>query len=190
MIDTILIAGLGNPGSEYDRTPHNLGREIVEALASSLDLPNFEFEKKFNSRVTSGPHINHKLILVLPETQMNLSGNAVSALAGFHKITPNDIWIIHDDADIPAGNVRISLSGRSAGHHGLDSIMDRLGAADFWRFRLGIAPQEPLILPLEAYVLKKNAISEDLSALIIAKTLRLINMALKNGIAEAQKAAE
>ncbi|HZQ29908.1 MAG TPA: aminoacyl-tRNA hydrolase [Patescibacteria group bacterium] len=141
----ILIVGLGNPGEQYEKTRHNLGFMVLEHF-----LKDFEQEKKtewensakFKSDIAQinwQPQSSSmvKVILVKPKTYMNNSGMAVSLLTSFYKVKPSDIWIIHDDFDLPLGSMRIRFGGASAGHHGIDSIIQALGTDRFWRFRLG-----------------------------------------------------
>lgn len=183
----IILVGLGNPGNEFMDTPHNLGRLCVECFTEQAGLPDFTAEKKFTALTSTSEVSGQKVVALLPETFMNKSGEAVAAAANFYKVSPENIWAAHDDIDLPLGSVRISFDGGSAGHHGIESIVEKLGTPNFWRFRIGIAPQEPIREPLDVYVLRKNAIETDIANEIVRKTAALITNALENGIAEAQK---
>ena len=136
--DIKLIVGLGNPGSEYRGTRHNAGADFVEELAKACGMP-MQAESRFfglASRVTLS---GHDLRLLIPTTFMNLSGKAVAAMAGFFKITPEQILIAHDELDIPSGSARFKQGGGHGGHNGLRDIVPALGNnKDFHRLRIGI----------------------------------------------------
>ena len=133
-----LIAGLGNPGSEYRGTRHNAGADFVEELARQSGA-SLQPESKFfglSSRVTVA---GHDLRLLIPTTFMNRSGKAVAAMAGFYKIAPEEILIAHDELDIPAGTARFKQGGGHGGHNGLRDIVPALGNnKNFHRLRIGI----------------------------------------------------
>mgnify|MGYP001610017430 CR=1 FL=1 len=129
-----LVAGLGNPGEQYKGTRHNIGRETLLAWQKSGGFADFEFNKKFHALVSK----NKKAVLLLPETMMNKSGNAVAPAARFYKMKSKDVFVIHDDADILLGRAKLSFGKRSAGHKGVESVRRALGTWDFWRFRIGI----------------------------------------------------
>lgn len=145
-----LIVGLGNPGEKYEKTRHNLGFVIVEHFLKDFQSARdtlWENSSKFKSEIAqiewqrrshrSGQASLEKVILVKPKTFMNNSGMAVQLLASFFKLPPSDIWIVHDDIDLPLGAMKIRFGGASAGHHGVESIMSALSTDKFWRFRLG-----------------------------------------------------
>lgn len=132
-----LIVGLGNPGREYEATRHNAGFWWVDAVAAAKSA-SFKPEKKFHGEAVRLAANNREVWLLKPETFMNLSGRAVSALAGFYKITPDEILVVHDELDLPPGTVRLKKGGGHGGHNGLKDIIAQLGTPDFWRLRLGI----------------------------------------------------
>lgn len=132
-----LIVGLGNPGREYEATRHNAGFWWVDAVAAGKSA-SFKPEKKFHGLAARLAANNREVWLLKPETFMNLSGRAVSALAGFYKITPDEILVVHDELDLPPGTVRLKKGGGHGGHNGLKDIIAQLGTPDFWRLRLGI----------------------------------------------------
>jgi peptidyl-tRNA hydrolase, PTH1 family len=147
-----LIVGLGNPGEKYEKTRHNLGFMIVEHFlknfepAGSISWGNSD---KFKSDITQiewqPKHGSlEKVILAKPKTYMNNSGLAVQLLASFFKLPPSDIWIIHDDIDLPLGTMKIRFGGASAGHHGVESILEHLSTDKFWRFRMGVGEKREL----------------------------------------------
>lgn len=152
-----LIIGLGNPDPEYTHTRHNLGREAVKFLRQELKFPEFKFKKKFQAQISEKEFKGQKIILALPETFMNNSGQAARLLAQFYKIAPQDICLIYDDLDLPLGTVRIRAQGASAGHKGVQSAIDSLGSDKFKRLRLGLANKlyAERQIKAEAFVLQK-----------------------------------
>ncbi len=134
-----LIVGLGNPeqkiGERYAHTRHNLGFEVLEHFRKKLNLGEWELNNKFKAELVK---MDGDLLLVRPQTYMNNSGMAVSALANFYKIKPEDVVVIHDEMDLPLGQIKIRLGGAAAGHHGVESIISLLGNDKFIRIRLGI----------------------------------------------------
>lgn len=141
----ILIVGLGNPGEKYEATRHNLGFMVLEHFLKDFQVEQkteWENFTKFKSDIVQldwQPKLgdSQKVILVKPKTYMNNSGMAVALVSSFYKIAPSNIWIIHDDFDLPMGSMKIRLGGASAGHHGVESIIASLNSDKFWRFRLG-----------------------------------------------------
>lgn len=132
-----LIAGLGNPGPEYELTRHNAGAWFVEQIAATT-ASTLSFNKKFHG-LTCKTEINqHECHLLIPTTFMNLSGQSVLALANFYKILPQEILVAHDDLDLPIGTIKLKLGGGHGGHNGLRDIISRLGTNDFVRLRIGI----------------------------------------------------
>ncbi len=130
-----LLVGLGNPGAEYAATRHNIGFMALDRVQVALDAD--KWEKKFSGFATTATVAGEKLLLLKPQTFMNLSGQSVQAASTFHKIAPADIFVFHDELELGAGRVRVKQGGGSAGHNGLKSIDSHLGA-DYWRVRLGI----------------------------------------------------
>lgn len=128
-----LIVGLGNPGSEYERTRHNVGFWFIDQLADKLRV-TLAPEGKFFGRVGR----TGDLWLLQPTTFMNRSGQSVAALAQFYKIAPAEILVVHDELDLPPGGIRLKQGGGNGGHNGLKDIQARLSTPDFWRLRLGI----------------------------------------------------
>jgi PTH1 family peptidyl-tRNA hydrolase len=132
-----LMVGLGNPGSEYTATRHNAGFWWVDAAARQLKATLVP-ERGYHGlaarvNASAGP-----LWLLEPQTYMNLSGKSVAALARFFKIEPQEILVVHDELDLPPGEVKLKLGGGHAGHNGLRDIHAQLGSSDYWRLRLGI----------------------------------------------------
>ena len=132
-----LIVGLGNPGLEYENTRHNVGFELTSAFMKSLTV-SFNRKEKYNSVYWEGRFKGRNLLIQHPQTFMNLSGKAVAALAGNKKILPSEIIAVYDDMDLPLGKIRIRKSGSSAGHRGVESLIEYLGTSAFPRLRIGI----------------------------------------------------
>jgi len=131
-----LIAGLGNPGAKYDKTRHNAGFWWVD-LVARRENASFRRESRFQGSVAKLSLPGGDVWLLKPETFMNLSGQAVAALANYYKIEPKDILIAHDELDLPPGTVRLKFGGGLSGN-GLKSVAASLGTKDFWRLRIGI----------------------------------------------------
>ncbi len=134
----IVIAGLGNPGKEYEKTRHNAGRSAVELVAKQEGFDELVFNKTANAVVGKGAIGSENVTLVLPETMMNLSGKAVSAFVKSPKAAKN-LLIIHDDLDLPLGTVKMVFGRGSGGHKGVESIMRAVKTQDFARIRIGIS---------------------------------------------------
>lgn len=147
-----LIVGLGNPGSLYEKTRHNVGTLFVKQLATNYGVRFLE-EKKFNGLIGNIDINNEKCMVLLPMTFMNLSGNSVYMLSKFYKFSSEEIVIAHDDMDFLPGTVRLKKGGGANGHNGIKSIINTLGTNDFWRIRFGIGKLKDKIDNKE-YVLK------------------------------------
>ena len=131
----LLFAGLGNPGREYADNRHNIGFMVIEAIARVWNFP--AFRKKYQGLVSEGSIGEQRVILLMPQTYMNDSGRSVGEAARFHKITTGDIYVFHDELDLPAGRLRVKMGGGNAGHNGLKSISAHVGN-DYRRIRFGI----------------------------------------------------
>jgi PTH1 family peptidyl-tRNA hydrolase len=131
----LIFAGLGNPGSKYQDNRHNIGFMALDAIQRKL--PFGPWSKKFKSEVSEGEIDGEKVLLMKPQTFMNLSGEAVGDAMRFYKLTPADITVFHDELDLPAGKVRVKVGGGHGGHNGLKSIDAHCGR-DYRRVRLGI----------------------------------------------------
>ncbi len=133
-----LIIGLGNPGKEYEKTRHNVGFMVIDALAKELGA-DFKFQKKFNAEIAQVKLENEDVVLLKPQTFMNLSGTPARAVMDFYKIKPENIVVIHDDKDIMFGDVKYQTDRSAAGHNGIKSIIEHLGTQNFARIRIGVA---------------------------------------------------
>src|SRR5262252_7725911 len=132
-----LIVGLGNPGEQYAATRHNVGWMALEDLANR-GARGERFIKKFHGELARGALGERSCIFLRPQTYMNESGRSVGAAASFFQIPPADVIVLHDELDLPFGEVRVKVGGGHAGHNGLRSVVDELGSPDFVRVRMGI----------------------------------------------------
>jgi len=130
-----LVVGLGNPGAEYSETRHNAGFWFCERLASSLGI-GWSSESRFHGRVAH--YRPAGLWLLMPQTYMNRSGQSVGDFVRFHRVPPDEILIVHDELDIPPGQLRLKFGGGLGGHNGLKDSSAHLGTQDYWRLRIGI----------------------------------------------------
>ncbi len=132
----LLIIGLGNPGKKYANTRHNIGFMVVDRLFNNqvTSGTNWQFSRNFNAFYFK----KGELVFAKPQTFMNASGIAVAKLKNFYQTNLENIWVVHDDIDLPLGKIRIRVGGSSAGHHGINSIIKELGSDNFVRFRMGV----------------------------------------------------
>lgn len=177
----ILFVGLGNPGNSYIYTRHNVGFRVIDHIAQqeSLDISKKSFDAlwcRFNKEVNS-------IILMKPQTFMNLSGRAVRAIASFYKIPPQQIVVVCDDFSIPLGTIRLRKEGSDGGHNGLANIAQELSSKSFNRLRIGVGP-----LPQGAssvdFVMSKFSKTENefLDKTIIPKSFEALMFFLDNGV--------
>jgi PTH1 family peptidyl-tRNA hydrolase len=152
MDPVFLIAGLGNPGREYEGTRHNAGFMVVERLARRWNA-EWGLERKFQARAARVRQEQRQSILCLPQTFMNSSGEAVGALRDFYRVPNERVLVIVDDADLPLGELRLRPSGRSGGHHGLESVEQHLGTQDYARLRVGIGRTDASVREITGHVL-------------------------------------
>ena len=136
-IDLKAIVGLGNPGPKYSETRHNAGFWVVEGVARDCSA-SFALQSKFRSEVTDCIIDGRKIRCQKPETFMNLSGQAVRAMASFYRIEPAQMLIAHDEIDLPPGTIKLKFGGGHGGHNGLRDIISQLGTKDFYRLRIGV----------------------------------------------------
>ncbi|MBC8499303.1 MAG: aminoacyl-tRNA hydrolase [Candidatus Atribacteria bacterium] len=132
-----IVVGLGNPGLKYEFTRHNIGFRIVDNLARDIEA-EFKKVQSYHSLISRGTIGNHKIILVKPQTFMNLSGRAVSKVVSYYKLPLRDLLIVYDDLNLELGQIRIRKNGSAGGHKGMESIMQYLHSEDIPRLRIGI----------------------------------------------------
>lgn len=147
-----LIAGLGNPTREYEKTRHNVGFDTIDVLADRINTD--VAERKFKGLYGKGMLGGEKVILLKPQTFMNLSGESVRAAADFYKIPPDHIIVIYDDISLDVGHLRIRTKGSAGGHNGIKNIIAHLGTQEFPRIKIGVGGKPPR-MDLADYVLSR-----------------------------------
>jgi PTH1 family peptidyl-tRNA hydrolase len=168
-----LFVGLGNPGSEYEATRHNVGFWWVDELARELKAP-LSMDRGYHGLVARTTIHGQTVWLLEPQTFMNLSGKSVAALARFFKIAPEEILVVHDELDVVPGQAKLKFGGSHAGHNGLRDIHAQLGTGDYWRLRLGIG-HPGVKSEVINWVLKKPAPEQrTLIEECIARTLKAV----------------
>ena len=165
----ILIIGLGNPCPKYDKTRHNLGQWLIDGLREQwqvYDFGDWTKENKLKSETSKGNINSQKVILAKPLTYMNNSGSAVSLLKHYYHIEPENIWIIHDDIDLPLGKIKIAKDRGAAGHKGIRSIISAIGTKNFVRFRIGIGAEQDVN---KSFILRQTRLTANFLAKIVLK---------------------
>lgn len=152
-----LIAGLGNPTREYDKTRHNVGFSVIDVLADRYRID--VSEKKHKALCGRGVIEGQKVLLVKPQTFMNLSGESLRAAADYYKIEPQDMIVIYDDISLDPGQLRIRLKGSAGGHNGIKNIIAQLGTQEFPRIKVGVGAKPPR-MDLADYVLSRFSAEE------------------------------
>jgi len=180
----LLVAGLGNPGSEHARDRHNVGWMVVDELARRH---SGSFKGKFRGRLADVRVGDAKLALLKPETYMNESGASIQAAAAFYKTAIDRVLVVHDDVDLELARLQARLGGGLAGHNGLRSIAQRLGAPDFLRLRVGVGrPGRGDPRPVADYVLSPFAPEDDVEA-IVARASDAVESLVGEGLEETQR---
>jgi peptidyl-tRNA hydrolase, PTH1 family len=176
-----LVVGLGNPGSEYERTRHNVGFRVVDKLASKL---GWKWTERRNRAILASGTIGlEKVVLAKPITFVNLSGQAVGELVRWYKIQPEDVLVIYDDLDLPVGKVRLRAKGSAAGHNGLADIIHHLHTNAFPRLRVGIGRPANSHIQGKYYVLGIPAEDERILLEISEdRAVEAIQLAISQGI--------
>lgn len=183
-----LIIGLGNPGEKYKSTRHNVGFMILDKLAEKKGIV-FRLEPHFEARFAEMGDLQNRIKLVKPQTFMNDSGRGVAKVKKYWKVDSEDIWVIHDDVDLPFGAIRINLGGSSAGHKGIQSIIGNIGE-EFWRIRVGVGKDASTAggdekIPTEEWVLMNfTKIEKEKLSKIIDETANLVLESLGKEIKE------
>ena len=176
-----LIVGLGNPGSEYELTRHNIAWTMID---THPDLRTNIWKSKFKGEYTDFNSSQGKVYVLKPMTYMNLSGESVQPLCQFFKINPDEILVIQDELDLPFGQIHFKKGGGLAGHNGLKSIAKHLGTQDFYRMRVGIG--RPTKGSVSSWVLSKIPSSMDTElSIVMEKSNEALDYFLKEGIKKA-----
>lgn len=183
-----IVVGLGNPGLKYEFTRHNIGFRIVDSLAQDIEI-EFKKVKSYYSLISRGMINNHKVMLVKPQTFMNLSGRAVSKVVSYYKISFRDLLIVYDDLNLELGQIRIRKKGSAAGHKGIESIMQYLVSEDVPRLRIGIGT--PLVnfnFDCVSYVLSNfNGDEKDKIKKVIQLSTEAIKTIIEDGFEKAMR---
>lgn len=178
-----LIIGLGNPGDKYKNTRHNAGFMALDFIRADFGFEDFKLAEKHKSQISQGFIGSQKVMLVKPQTYMNLSGRAVQSLVSFYKLKPQDVIVIFDDVDIESGKLRVRSSGSAGGHNGIKSMIECLGSDEFIRIRIGVKPMNDFKGDLSSYVL--GQLTDEEAGLMnqnIQKIPRLLDMLFGEGI--------
>jgi PTH1 family peptidyl-tRNA hydrolase len=179
----LLVAGLGNPGREYEWTRHNVGWVVVNELARRTDA---SFRSKFSGKLAEARLGELRLALLKPETFMNESGRSVGAAARYFKVPPESLLVVHDDVDLDPGRLQARTGGGLAGHNGLRSIAQALGTQEFLRLRIGIGrPGRGDPRPVSDYVLSEFEPEVDVDALT-ARAADAVETIVREGLDAAQ----
>ena len=183
-----IVIGLGNPGSKYEFTRHNIGFRIIDSLARDMGI-EFNKVKSYYSLISRGMINNYKVMLVKPQTFMNLSGRAVNRVVSYYKIPLQDLLIVYDDLNLELGQVRIRKKGSSGGHKGIESIMQYLNSEDIPRLRIGIGnPSVNYNFDCASYVLSNfNNDEEDKIAEVIQLSTEAVKTIIEDGFEKAMR---
>lgn len=173
-----LIIGLGNPGEKYQETRHNLGWLAIDDLRKGSWGTFSPWKKTAKVRGEISQSEDKKLLLLKPDTFVNESGRAAAAALAFYKLPPENLIVVHDDLDLPVGTFKIQTGRGAAGHHGVESIINSLGAKNFTRLRLGIKPLTPAAAGGKDFVLGK--FSKEENALLKEAVPRAIESLMKH----------
>ena len=176
-----LIVGLGNPDKKYENTRHNIGFEALKHFAgvNNILLNKNKFNAIYGEKTING----EKVILVMPQTYMNLSGESVGKFASFYKISPENIIVLHDDVSISPGRLRIRKKGSAGGHNGLKSIISHLGSDNFIRMKIGVGEPENKDFDLADYVLGKFTKEEnEILSPIIKNVSSALNLCISDNV--------
>jgi PTH1 family peptidyl-tRNA hydrolase len=180
----LLVAGLGNPGREYERTRHNAGWLVLDELARRH---SGSWRSKFSGSLAEIRLGDLRLALLKPETYMNDSGRSVGAAVRFFKVEPEQVLVVHDDVDLEAGRLQARAAGGLAGHNGLRSLAQHLGSQDFLRLRIGIGrPGRGDPRPVADWVLSPFSPEEDAEALV-ARAADAVETIARDGLEAAQQ---
>jgi peptidyl-tRNA hydrolase, PTH1 family len=180
----LLVAGLGNPGREYERTRHNVGWLVIDELARRH---GGSFRSKFSGKLAEVRVGDLRLALLKPETYMNESGRSVGAAARFFKVDGSGLAVVHDDVDLATGRLQVRLGGGLAGHNGLRSIAQTLGGPDFLRVRIGVGrPGRGDPRPVADYVLSHFEPEVDVDELV-SRSADAVETLAAGGLDEAQR---
>lgn len=173
-----IIVGLGNPGVKYASTPHNIGFEAVDAIASEIGA-DWQEKRQYKCLWAKGVLNGEQIILVKPQTFMNLSGLSVASVVKYSNSTPSDLIVIHDDIDLALGRLRVRSSGSCGGHNGIRNIIENLASADFVRIKLGVGKDKSDVIShvLGKFSPEARAVADKL----VSATSSVVSSIIKGG---------
>ena len=173
-----IVVGLGNPGQQYANTPHSVGFEAVDAIAAEIGAV-WEEKRQFRCLMAKGTFAGLPVMLVKPQTYMNLSGDSVAPVVRYHNATAADLLVIQDDIDLPVGRMRVRKNGSCGGHNGIRNIIERLGTQDFARLKLGVGKDKSNVI---AHVLGKfDPATRKTMDLVVAEAVKAAAAILRDG---------
>jgi PTH1 family peptidyl-tRNA hydrolase len=173
-----IVVGLGNPGVKYASTPHNIGFEAVDAIASEIGA-DWQEKRQYKCLWAKGVLNGEQVILVKPQTFMNLSGLSVASVVKYSNSTPSDLIVIHDDIDLALGRLRVRSSGSCGGHNGIRNIIENLASADFVRIKLGVGKDKSDVIShvLGKFSPEARAVADKL----VSATSSVVSSIIKGG---------
>lgn len=173
-----IIVGLGNPGAAYENTPHSIGFETVDALASEMGV-SWEEKRTFKCLWARGLFAGQSVLLVKPQTFMNLSGESVAPVVKYSNATASDLVVVQDDIDLAVGRMRIRTSGSCGGHNGIRNIIERLGTPNFIRLKLGVGKDRANVI---GHVLGKfDPTTRATMTTVVAESIKALALILQQG---------
>jgi peptidyl-tRNA hydrolase, PTH1 family len=179
-----MAVGTGNPGARYQRNRHNVGFMVVEQLSGTQSGFSWRTSRRFSAEVAKGTLADQEVVLVKPQTFMNLSGRAVSPLAGFYGVLTDHVVVVHDDVDLELGRLRLKAGGGDGGHKGIRSIAQELGSPAFCRVRCGIG--RPQFGEVEDFVLKDfRSEEEELVGELVQRAGEAVRAVIAHGLRKA-----
>ena len=177
-----VVVGLGNPGAQYANTPHSVGFEVVDAIAAAIGAA-WEEKRQFRCLMARGVFAGHPVMLVKPQTFMNLSGDSVAPVVKYHNCTAADLLVVQDDIDLPVGRLRIRANGSCGGHNGIRNIIERLGTQAFARLKIGVGKDKSDVV---GHVLGKfDPETRKTMDLVVAEAVKAAAAILQSGAAQA-----
>ena len=180
-----IVAGLGNPGAQYANTPHSVGFEVVDALAAAAGVA-WDERRQFKCLMARVSIAGQPVLLVKPQTFMNLSGESVAPVVKYHNATAADLLVVHDDIDLSLGRMRIRKGGSCGGHNGVRNIIERLGTQDFVRLKLGVGKDRSNVV---GFVLGKfHPDARKVMDLVVAEAAKAVSAVVSHGADSAMNA--
>ena len=180
-----VVVGLGNPGAQYANTPHSVGFEVVDKIAESCGAV-WEEKRQFKCLMARVSIAGQPVILVKPQTFMNLSGESVAPVVKYHNATPADLLVVQDDIDLPLGRMRIRKGGSCGGHNGVRNIIERLGTQAFTRLKIGVGKDSANVI---GHVLGKfDPVTRKTIDLVVAEAVKAAEAVLRDGPDKAMNA--